>query len=93
MASNQPAYVLGFHGCERALAESVVGGGHDLAWSENPYDWLGHGIYFWENDPYRAFEWATRQRRIPVPWVLGAFVDLGNCLNLLESKRAPWIWS
>ncbi|MCX7269637.1 MAG: hypothetical protein NT095_03940, partial [Burkholderiales bacterium] len=21
-------------------------------------EWLGHGIYFWENDPERALDWA-----------------------------------
>ena len=26
--------------------------------SENEFDWLGHGIYFWEHSPERARRWA-----------------------------------
>jgi hypothetical protein len=46
MHSSQPSFVLGFHGCDKAVAEMVLGGGSDLKKSENDYDWLGHGVYF-----------------------------------------------
>lgn len=26
--------------------------------SDNDYDWLGPGIYFWENNPKRAIDYA-----------------------------------
>jgi hypothetical protein len=42
--------VLGYHGCEPAFADALLRGDVTLdAWepSQNPYDWLGHGIYFW----------------------------------------------
>lgn len=62
--------------------------------SGNDYDWLGNGIYFWENDPSRALDYATilqkhprRSTVIKEPEVLGAIIDLGNCLNLIESKN------
>ena len=90
--ARQPAFVLGFHGCDRAVANQVVQTpGHLLA-SENSYDWLGHGIYFWENSPARAAQWAAdktaRARRAGqafVPAVVGAIIDLGNCLDLLDA--------
>jgi hypothetical protein len=50
---------------------------------------LGHGIYFWENNPQRAFEWAVeleKRGKIKEPAVIGAVIDLGYCLNLLESN-------
>jgi hypothetical protein len=50
--------VLAFHGCDRSVGESVLSGATDLLRSENDYDWLGHGIYFWENDPKRALQYA-----------------------------------
>lgn len=61
--------------------------------SKNPWDWLGEGIYFWEQNPLRALEYAQESaakkqyNKIPikVPFVLGAIIDLGNCLNLVES--------
>jgi hypothetical protein len=55
---------------------------------------LGDGIYFWEENPGRALQYAqeSAQRKqfnlVPVttPFVLGAIIDLGNCLNLVEAE-------
>lgn len=82
-------YVLGYHGCDTTLARSIASGQRDLEASENDFDWLGHGRYFWEESPKRALEWATtdsrkRNSRIEKPGVIGAVIDLGNCLNLID---------
>jgi hypothetical protein len=91
-----PALIYGFHGCDRAVADRVLEGSERLLPSENEYDWLGHGIYFWENDPQRAFEFADQAARrtsrasrgkITTPAVIGAVIDLGQCLNLLSAKH------
>lgn len=84
------AYVLGFHGCDRELGESILHGERGLQPSKNDYDWLGHGIYFWENDPKRAFQWAKfLQERFPKkvrnPFVVGAIIDLGRSLDLTDA--------
>lgn len=55
--------------------------------SENDYDWLGSGIYFWENNPQRALDFAYESMKrtgskIREPFVVGAVVDLGACLDL-----------
>lgn len=59
--------------------------------SSNDYDWLGSGIYFWENDPERAMQFATEGVRgkvtrgaIKEPFVIGAVIDLGLCCNLFD---------
>jgi hypothetical protein len=90
--SRLPAFVLGFHGCDRETADRVVSGGAPLRPSRNDYDWLGHGVYFWENDPLRAKQWAKSQSQRAkekgkdlVPAVVGATIDLGVCLNLLDA--------
>lgn len=94
MYTTLPSFILGFHGCDRSLADDVISGRADLRASENDYDWLGHGSYFWENDPARALEYAqflkdnpTRSRTIiDTPAVLGAILDPGHCLNLMEAN-------
>jgi hypothetical protein len=53
-----PSFVLGFHGCDQEVGEKILFGETNLEFSSNDYDWLGSGIYFWENDPNRAIEWA-----------------------------------
>jgi hypothetical protein len=80
------SFVLGYHGCDRAIGERVLAGNTTLAKSDRDYDWLGPGIYFWEADPQRALEWAREKKDrgdYEVPFVIGAVVDLGNCLDLM----------
>jgi hypothetical protein len=83
-------YVLGYHGCDIRVAKQVVAGTARLLPSENKYDWLGHGQYFWEDSVGRALRWASDEaqmhRRIERPAVLGAVIDLGECLNLTEAE-------
>ncbi len=88
-----PSFLLGFHGCDRSVAEAVFAGETVLKPSENSYDWLGHGIYFWESSPARAIDFARLlasgrrrpTRAIKEPAVVGAVIDLGRCLNLLDA--------
>ena len=74
--------ILAFHGCDASVANKVFGTNHHLSSSENDDDWLGHGVYFWENNPERALEWAGKKGS---PAVIGAILDLGLCLDLTES--------
>ncbi|MCL2638634.1 MAG: hypothetical protein FWD48_09730 [Oscillospiraceae bacterium] len=82
--------VLGYHGCNKSTFDNVIRKHQQLKKSENPYDWLGHGIYFWENNPNRALEWAkeTAKRKgldVKDVAVVGAVLDLGVCLNLTDN--------
>lgn len=63
--------------------------------SNNDYDWLGGGVYFWENNYIRALEFAkflkdnpphNSKQKITEPSVIGAVFDLGYCLDLLDSE-------
>jgi hypothetical protein len=82
----RPAQVLGFHGTEKKTVDELTSGGTDhLKKSEGKLEWLGHGIYFWENDPQRGLEWAQDghpKAKIKDPDVVGAILDLGLCLDL-----------
>jgi len=56
--------------------------------SSNLWDWLGEGIYFWEQNPERAWQFAEEQRerrKIAHPSVIGAFIQLGRCFDLTTS--------
>jgi hypothetical protein len=66
----KPNLVIGFHGCERAVRDQLLNKPNKIVYSRQPYDWLGHGMYFWENNYTRAFQWAegNLQKR---PLILG----------------------
>jgi hypothetical protein len=74
--------VLGFHGTQKLTVDEVVNQRvRHLSPSMQSYDWLGHGVYFWENDPQRAQEWAL-DKKFANPGILGGVLDLGLCLDL-----------
>lgn len=82
-----PSLVLGFHACDQETGKKVLAGRERLKPSQNEYDWLGHGVYFWENSPDRALDWAESRKsrgRIRKPFVIGAVIALGRCFDLLE---------
>lgn len=89
-----PGVVLGFHGCDRVVAERILAGKEDVRTSKNPHDWLGSGAYFWENNPARALSWAgflvanpqAGHARISTPSVIGAIINPGSCLDLTEES-------
>ncbi len=87
------SFILGYHGCDRETGERLLSN-EAFQRSENDYDWLGSGIYFWEANPDRALEWAheraerilKKEGREAEPFVVGAVVDPGFCLDLISSN-------
>ncbi len=95
MYSKRAGLILGFHGCDKSLRDKVVTQTiSNLKPSVNDYDWLGNGVYFWENSYERALQYAKDLKKNPhkstsnitSPSVLGAVIDLGYCLDLLDSE-------
>ncbi len=96
MYSSKPTLVYGFHGLDRSVAYKILNQEDDFKHSNNDYDWLGDGVYFWENNYFRAKEYAEiaskrKNSNIKEPFVLGAIIDLGNCLDLLDQKYIDFL--
>ena len=67
--SRRSNLVIGFHGCDKTIVDAVVAGKTDLLSSTNDYDWLGNGIYFWENNEeemYNAHLWLLSVPRVGI---------------------------
>lgn len=89
------AFILGYHGCDRRVGERLLEG-NPFRPSNNDYDWLGPGIYFWEANPQRGLDFAreTAQRKpaqIGEPFVIGAVIELGLCLDLTTTAGIEWV--
>ena len=70
------------------MAERLITKKTTLRISNNSYDWLGAGMYFWENSPDRARMYGEELRKLnklKSPTVVGAAISLGYCLDLLDS--------
>jgi hypothetical protein len=77
--------VIAYHGCSQEVADQLLLGNAALAASTNAWDWLGHGIYFWEFGHQRALDWARDKSDRPA--VIGAVIQLTNCLDLLDTEH------
>jgi hypothetical protein len=85
--------VVAYHGCAASFARNLLLGGAEAiaSWKEsrNHYDWLGKGIYFWEDGAARALRWAQEQapkKDWGQPAVIGAVIRLGRCFDLLDEE-------
>jgi hypothetical protein len=58
MPHDRPFEVIGFHSCTRKIGLAALNGAIDLNLSDNPWDWLGKGLYFWEQNPLRSLEYG-----------------------------------
>ncbi len=80
--------IIAYHGCDATVAERVLAG-EAFKKSENDYDWLGKGIYFWEYGADRAMKFAETQvkrGRARKPAIVGALIQLGNCFDLMDTR-------
>jgi hypothetical protein len=75
--------VIGYHGTSRQAALVVLRDGFRI--SRNEYDWLGDGVYFFQDAPNRAREWAA-QRFGDEGVVIRSVIRLDDCLDLLDIK-------
>ncbi len=79
MYSNKTSFIYGFHGIDKEIAFKILNQDVNFKLSKNDYDWLGKGIYFWENNYERAVQYAEedskrKNSKIKTPFVLGAVI-------------------
>jgi len=80
--------VIAYHGCDAATAEHLLRG-EPFKKSQNDYDWLGEGIYFWEYGADRALKFAQdqqRRKKVQTPAIVGALIQLGRCFDLMDTR-------
>lgn len=80
------AQVWGYHGTTLQSANAILNNGFLV--SQNPWEWLGDGIYFWQDAPIRAREWALdwslRNQQNHDPAVVKAKLNLIDCIDMLD---------
>jgi hypothetical protein len=80
--------VIAYHGCDAETATRLLGG-MQFKKSQNDYDWLGEGVYFWEYGADRALRFALDQQRrgkVKAPAIVGALIQLGRCFDLMDTR-------
>ena len=82
-----PLTAIGYHGTTEEAADKLVRENFQL--SENSWEWLGHGVYFWQDAPKRAREWARswlslRKKYDGPVAVVAAEIDLTDFVDMLD---------
>jgi hypothetical protein len=99
--------VIGYHGTGLSTAFRIINRVEDFRWSRRDFDWLGHGIYFWEYAPQKVMDWAELRRRqlkkkrnpsteeikqANEPIaVVASMIRLGFCFDLLEPYNVKYL--
>lgn len=63
MYASKSNLIIGFHGCEKADQQKLITDISYFKSSHESFDWLGHGMYFWEGNIKRAELWAEKKKR------------------------------
>ncbi len=82
---SSPLPVIGFHGTTKQAADHILT--TNFIPSKNPYDWLGDGVYFFQDAPERAWEWALDNHGREAA-VVRAELSLVDCIDMLDT-----VWS
>lgn len=85
---SQSLEVVGYHGTRKTLVPSILKDG--FLPSINEYDWLGDGIYFFQDAPNRANMWAINCFGDDAS-VIGAKIDLIDCIDLIDVGWAQFL--
>lgn len=87
---DMPSTVTGYHGTLAESARTIVAQ-QRMNKSKNSYDWLGDGVYFWQDYREHAKVWAFDNYPGQKVGILKTSIDLGTCLDfpsrLFESMR------
>ena len=83
---NESLEIYGYHGTSQTKAANILK--HGFRASDNDYDWLGTGIYFFQDAPLRARQWATQQYP-DNPAVIRSLIRLDNCIDLFDIGWQP----
>lgn len=89
MYSSRSNLIIGFHGCDESVAHQLLTKPQKIKISEQPFDWLGHVFYIWENNYERALQWAKdkeKSGKIKKASVIGVVFILDYCLDLIDSE-------
>lgn len=82
----QAPEAIGYHGTRLEYAQKILD--EDFRPSENSWEWLGHGVYFWQDAPDRAFgwakEWHSRSGYEGPIAVVAARIQLFDFVDLLD---------
>ena len=78
---HMPLPVTGYHGTSIESANAIMS--DEFRLSRNPQDWLGDGVYFFQDGLERSWDWA-RDRYGSQAAVIGVEIRLDDCIDLLD---------
>jgi hypothetical protein len=86
-----PIELVGYHGTNIESARRILQTG--FLPSRNRYDWFGKGVYFWQDAPYRAWDWAREycETKGGDPAVIRSLVRIRRVelMDLLDYSQEP----
>lgn len=88
--SSEPAFLRGYHGTSKDDAV-LIKVGKFFRLSTKSTEWLGDGIYFFENDKLEALQWAKYYKKANMPVVIESEISSQKLLDMCEQKNQKFI--
>lgn len=77
--------LIGYHGTTIESADKIIATGA-FNFSNKEEEWLGKGVYFFEDDIEQAVRFCTKARNYPNYSVLKSEITANRCINLDNSE-------
>lgn len=81
--AKQMAKIKAYHAGDVEKIEHFLACRQYMASSYSTNNWLGEGLYFWENNPIKAEKWLIQKNKGAI---MECDIDTENLLNLLEDN-------
>lgn len=88
MSTHTSSTVTGYHGTKKECVETILKDG--FLSSHNEYDWLGDGVYFFQDAPKRARSWGQKFFGESCA-VIGAEISTEDCMDLLDVEWSNFL--
>lgn len=84
-----------YHGTTTKIADQIFSDRH-FKFSKNEYDWLGSGVYFYQEAPLKALAWAQKfsidsENRGTTPAVIEVEFDLSKVFDLFKPENFEFL--
>ncbi len=78
--------IIGHHGTSRENVPKILDSGFKVSIGEE--QWFGEGVYFFEDDPVEAKNWAIKIKGFVRNWaVLKARIEANNVLDITKGRE------
>lgn len=83
--SNEVHKYIGYHGTSKEAADLILKSNYFYS-SRDEEEWLGEGVYFFEDDSLQALDWCKKVKKFNGYCILKSDIEAEKVVNMIDKK-------